>query len=125
MRESPQPTNELKGEIVMAIQEMERTEKFETYHVLSMTMSMSGHYRYHSAFETDDTCGNCDGGRCDNCRPIYEVIFEVLLPSTVTGEFFDELKPVVHRYFEDQSEALCFYNDLKRVWFTKKEEPCE
>lgn len=30
----------------------------------------SGHCHRGSAFETDDTCGNCDGANCANCRKV-------------------------------------------------------
>ena len=30
----------------------------------------SGHCHRGSAIETDDSCGNCDGARCDTCRKI-------------------------------------------------------
>ena len=109
----------------MAIQEFTKTDRFETYLALSMTMSMSGHLFNGSAMETDDTCGNCDGGKCDLCHPIYAVNLEILRPTEITGEYFDELKPIECRTFENEADALDHYEWLALTWITKKEEPCE
>ena len=37
------------------------------------SMSLSGHMYRNSAYETDNSCGNCDGARCDGCHKIYSL----------------------------------------------------
>lgn len=34
---------------------------------------LTGHMYYMSPYETYDSCGNCDGARCDRCKTLYEV----------------------------------------------------
>ena len=39
----------------------------EMWHYVSETY-YTGHMYRNSPYETDDSCGNCDGARCDTCR---------------------------------------------------------
>lgn len=34
---------------------------------------LTGHMYYHSPYETDDDCGNCDGAHCEYCRCFKEI----------------------------------------------------
>ncbi len=45
-------------------------EKF--WRVASPSKHMSGHMYRNSPFETDNSCGNCDGARCELCHEIIE-----------------------------------------------------
>lgn len=37
------------------------------------TIHYSGHMHSGSPYETDDSCGNCDGARCETCRKVYQI----------------------------------------------------
>lgn len=34
---------------------------------------LSGHMYRGSSYETSNSCGNCDGARCDDCEPMYTI----------------------------------------------------
>ncbi len=74
----------------------------------------TGHLCLGSAIETDDSCGNCDGGRCDSCREIFEV-YECGEPIDKVNEFgwSERYENVLsRRMFDDQQEALAYYESL-------------
>lgn len=41
---------------------------------LYITKLLTGHMYYSSPYESCDSCGNCNGARCDNCHERYQVI---------------------------------------------------
>jgi hypothetical protein len=41
---------------------------------------LSGHMYLGAAHETDNSCGNCDGARCDTCVDLYSVVLERQYP---------------------------------------------
>ena len=73
--------------------------------------SLSGHVYRNSPFETDDSCGNCDGARCDSCREIY-VLTEYGTPR------IDEIGAIIPKLIryrtlrtaEEKEEALNSFN---------------
>lgn len=48
-------------------------EDLETRRIVICSKVLTGHMHYMSPYETYDSCGNCDGARCDRCKTIYEV----------------------------------------------------
>ena len=41
--------------------------------MITIQKHMTGHLYYKSAYETDDDCGNCNGGKCDYCHDNWTV----------------------------------------------------
>ena len=58
----------------------------EVYDELVLESYMSGHLYRGSLFETDDSCGNCDGARCDSCKEVY-VLTEYNKPILVEDKY--------------------------------------
>ena len=85
--------------------------KDEEYMKRTLERSLSGHMYRYSPFETDDSCGNCDGARCDSCREIY-VLTEYGEPS------LDEIGAIIPKLIryrtlrtaEEKEEALNSFN---------------
>jgi hypothetical protein len=46
--------------------------EFEDDHIFR-SIELTGHMYRNSPHETCDSCGNCDGARCDSCKKIYVV----------------------------------------------------
>lgn len=45
----------------------------EFWHWMGITRyHYTGHTHYNSPFESDDSCGTCDGAKCDICKKITE-----------------------------------------------------
>lgn len=83
--------------------------KFGTEISVKMESYLSGHLYAHSSMETSDSCGNCDGGRCDSCEKTFTVTVSILLPAKLTGNLYDEFKPISWTRFYDQDEAKAYY----------------
>lgn len=105
----------------MSIQRMKRTTKFTTNFIVSMSMYLDGHLHAHSAMETDDTCGNCDGGNCETCEPVYQVEVSMVVPAEVTGKYWDEEMTVSWRRFENEKTALEHFETLCEVYSCTEE----
>lgn len=56
---------------------------------MDVTKHMSGHMYRGSAHETDSDCGNCDGGRCEGCEPIWEACGRGFLSYEEAQEVLD------------------------------------
>lgn len=85
----------------------------EKYEYKTLEQYLSGHLCRGSAIETDTSCGNCDGGRCDSC----EVVTKVTLYSEPAEwdqgwGFHMSCKPIKYRIFDDIEEAIDYYNSL-------------
>lgn len=66
----------------------------------SVDRALTGHLYYMSPYECYDSCGTCDGGKCDSCKTRWEV----------TGwdqEILDGSNDV-HRMFATKEEAQEF-----------------
>lgn len=49
---------------------IKRTTNEDNWSPMLPTMYRSGHMYLNSPFETSDSCGNCDGARCDSCEKV-------------------------------------------------------
>ena len=85
----------------------------ERYTYKTLEQCLSGHLYRGSDIETDTTCGNCDGARCDSC----EVVTTVTLYSE--PEEYDQgwgfhvsCKPIKWKRFDDVDEAIAYYESL-------------
>lgn len=86
----------------------------EKYIAKSIESRKTGHIYSGSAFETADSCGNCDGGRCNFCREVFTVT-EFGEPIFVPNAFgFDEQREniLAWKSFTDRQEALDYYESL-------------
>lgn len=86
----------------------------EAYISKSIESHLSGHLYRGSAIETDCSCGNCDGGRCESCIEIFEVA-HCGVPIIKENEYgWDEQFENVleRRRFVDEEKALDYYNNL-------------
>lgn len=71
---------------------------------LYISKRLTGHIYYRSPYESCDSCGTCDGGRCDICHERFEVI-----------EFDDlGLIPGGSKIFRTKDEAETFIEELGR-----------
>lgn len=57
---------------------------------------LTGHTHAGSPYETSDSCGNCDGARCNRCKERWEV------------RYFDQAGEEHYRRFETKEEAQEF-----------------
>jgi len=71
---------------------------------------LSGHIYSHSAMETADSCGNCDGANCEDCEDIWEV-FVMSLPEEHNKELYEKIRrPVTsYRRFTNKEEAIEYF----------------
>lgn len=67
---------------------------------ISRSKHLSGHCHRNSPFETDDSCGNCDGARCETCSTIVEP------PHLEFGCTVDILEPIVYESIREQYPDL-------------------
>lgn len=73
---------------------------------------LSGHCYYRSPYETDDSCGNCNGARCDYCREIIDKKhMEFVICTDVLEEIMRKAnvpENVIYKYFsyEDGNRAI-------------------
>lgn len=86
----------------------------EGYTYKDISMSLSGHLCRGSVMETDNSCGNCDGGRCDSCREVYTVSMYDPPHEVITDYGWSELHDtlVSQKRFFDRSEAEAYYDSL-------------
>lgn len=65
---------------------------------------LTGHIYFRSPYESCDSCGTCDGGRCDSCHEIWEVTE------------FDDLGLVPNRFqrFRTKDEAKKYAGEIER-----------
>lgn len=81
----------------------------EFYQTKSMYMELTGHLYQNSPYETAYNCGNCDGGRCHDCRESYIVNkYEPVINEH--GEV--DIKTVLWKKFFNKDKAIAFYNTL-------------
>lgn len=76
----------------------------------------SGHMYYNSPFETCDSCGNCDGARCDYCREIkIPEHYEIAIPSDALEDILKEITDLpdgcVHELVYDDFKSYTIYNN--------------
>lgn len=80
---------------------MEKALSVGNWRMRPETVHYSGHTYYRSPFECDDSCGTCDGARCDYCRKIvdepelefsictdtlYSILIEEGVPKDIAAE---------------------------------------
>ena len=81
----------------------------EKYICKKLIMDLSGHLNRGSSFYSSDSCGNCDGARCEQCRNIYKVyVYDE--PILNEKEGYTEIKVRISKIFYELDEALEFYN---------------
>lgn len=88
----------------------------EGYVYRDISKSYTGHLYRGSAMETDSSCGNCDGARCDTCKPIWTVTRYDPPHKEYVPEYDDEFwcdTMVEKKIFCNQEDAKNFYNSLK------------
>ena len=74
-------------------------------------MYMSNHIWAHSACETANSCGNCDGGNCHGCHPIWQVTI-MSLPETEEHKKLCEIigRPLSsYKRFNDELSAMEYF----------------
>lgn len=64
---------------------------------LSLQTELTGHMYYGSPYETYDSCGNCDGARCETCNKRY-IVYNW---ATLEEEFITYDKEAAHQYMVD------------------------
>lgn len=106
----------------MAFYRLTTSKEFETRITIWIDETRS-EFRPMCEYDMYDDCANCNGGDCDNCRPVYYVAAGILLPEIITGgkPRFNTFKS---RYFENADEASDLFDELVTEWIAK-EEPCE
>lgn len=82
----------------------------ERYEAKSIEVEKTGHLNRGSDYSSSDSCGNCDGARCDYCHDIYCVtIFEKPIFDGDLGYSVQNIR--VKRYFQDWDDALKFFTE--------------
>lgn len=76
----------------------------------------SGHLYAHSAMETSDSCGNCDGSRCDTCKKMFSVTASILVPAEKTGNYHDEFRPIAWGRFYNQADAKDHFDKMLELY---------
>lgn len=74
----------------------------------------SGHIYRHSTMETADSCGNCDGAKCEDCCEQWKVGI-MRVPETETEmELCDFTgRPLVYfRVFNNEQEATEYFESV-------------
>lgn len=84
-----------------------KDEKYWHYH--GKEVHLSGHMYRNSPYETDDSCGNCDGARCDYCKKIVDEPYFSFCIST--DELYDIL---ISKGVSDGAAQDIAYNDFCR-----------
>lgn len=67
----------------------------------------TGHLYRNSPYETDDSCGNCDGARCDYCKLVTEPAhYECSVPVNI-------LEDILNKHFDitDDCRSELVYGD--------------
>lgn len=88
----------------------------------------SGHSHFNSPFETDNSCGNCDGAKCDICKKITEPDhYSAAIPcdelEKILAKVVPELPEELRRdLVYDDCKNYVDYNDTRyRIKWPKKE----
>lgn len=79
-----------------------------------MTSHQSGHLCLGSAMETDDSCGNCDGAKCDRRSERYQVTLYGM-PKEIPTDFgwSEWMQPILEtKTFSDKTQAIRYYESL-------------
>jgi len=79
----------------------------EKYVQAEINMRLSGHCNAGSPFYSDWDCGNCDGGRCETCRKVYNV--DIYEKPAMCDEGYMVIKLHEHRCFIDDLDAAKAY----------------
>lgn len=66
---------------------------------------LSGHMYYGSPYETDDSCGNCDGAKCERCKERYRVT-----------NFSDKCTTFEEKTFKTKEEAEAFVAEMEKLY---------
>lgn len=79
-------------------------------------IKLTGHMYFNSPFETCDSCGNCDGARCDYCRELkIPAHYEVAIPSDqlvdILKEITDLPEALIHDLVYDDYSPQVIHND--------------
>ena len=82
----------------------------EKYIKKELSSRLTGHLYSGSPFETDDSCGNCDGGHCYSCCEVY-IVSEYDVPR-IDDEGIKHDVLIRYRSFNNKQEALDYYNSL-------------
>lgn len=80
---------------------------------LSLETELTGHMYRGSAHETCDSCGNCDGARCDTCTKRY-IVYNW---ATSEKEFATSEKEAAKQYLKDnylQEEAVRAITEISK-----------
>ena len=72
----------------------------------------TGHLYRGASYETDDSCGNCDGARCDSCKKVttYEVC------HTIIDENNDLVTETIYSS-NSEEDAKKFHENLYKIEF--------
>lgn len=89
-----------------------------------LTTDLTGHTYYRSPYESCDSCGTCDGARCDNCRKKYTVgnfaSNEVYYSGYNKAEAEEELDSRREHYSDVIADIISHYGSrLDMDWFEK------
>ena len=69
-----------------------------------MTEALTGHMYYMSPYETFDSCGNCDGAKCEYCKTMYMV-------EDFTGQ---NIIPSGYKLFKTKEEGEEYMTKLEK-----------
>jgi hypothetical protein len=90
---------------------------------------LSGHMYRGSAIETDSSCGNCDGGKCEGCVPVWEVAdtsYYTIEEAQVAEASLSNIliRPVDSRITDElwASETRHISDDLYKARFNEQSE---
>lgn len=82
----------------------------EKYVLKKLSSRMTGHLHKNSPFETDNSCGNCDGAYCDICKEMY-MVSKYGVPVT-TKEGYEKQSIEKSVIFYNKTQALEYYMNL-------------
>ena len=83
----------------------------EKYVKKELTSFLTGHLHLGSAFETFDSCGNCNGARCNACYRKYEISkYDIPVDDPVQGGYVQ--KRLNHKITINEEEALKYYESF-------------
>ena len=74
----------------------------------------SNHIYAHSAFETANSCGNCDGGECDGCTEVWEVNVMRLPENDDEKRLCDLIRRPICNWerFYNKEEAMEYFENV-------------